>query len=163
MAAPSTFVRVRLNTIADSRLPFPAQLVLGLAMLAYALTFVLTSQQPDTEHEFRFLHFVFLGVALSYLGYVLFHSAPLFGTQSYLELTPDYLVHKRGLFRPKAAFQAEEIARLELSPKLLTIVPKEGEAHHVSLRQVRGKRRKERLRQGIEAFAGRHTIPLALG
>ena len=158
MAAPSTFVRVRLNPIADARLPFPAQLVLGLVMVAYALAALLTGADPTAARANPLLHAVFMGFALAYLAYIIGRSAPLFGTQSYLELTPDYLVHKRGLFQPKAAFQAEEIDRFELSPRLLRIIPKTGEAHDVSLRQVRSARRRARLRAGLEAFAQRHGV-----
>lgn len=158
MAAPSTFVRVRLNPIADARLPFPAQLVLGLVMVAYAGAALLTGSDPDAAQSHPLLHGVFLGFALAYLAYIIGRSAPLFGTQSYLELTPDYLVHKRGLFQPKAAFQAEEIARIELTDKQLRVVPKLGEAHPVSLRQVRGARKRARLRAGLEEFGRRHGI-----
>lgn len=160
MAAPSTFVRVRLNPIADSRLPFPAQMVLGLVMVAYALAALLTGDDPGAARAHPLLHAVFLGFAGAYLAYVIGRSAPLFGTQSYLELTPDYLVHKRGLFQPKAAFGAEEIARFELTDRQLRIVPKTGEPHDVSLRQVRSARRRARLRAGLEAFAQRHRITI---
>ena len=100
MAASSTFVRIRLNPIADARLPFPAQLVLGVVMVAYAGAALLTGTDPTAVRAHPLLHGVFMGFALAYLAYVVGRSAPLFGTQSYLELTPDYLVHKHGLFRP---------------------------------------------------------------
>ncbi len=158
MAAPSTFVRIRLNPIADARLPFPAQLVLGLVMVAYAAAALLTGSDPGAATAHPLLHAVFMGFAVAYLGYVIARSAPLFGTQSYLELTPDYLVHKRGLFQPKAAFRAEEIAGFALSDRVLRIVPKTGEIHEIPLRQVRGARKRARLRAGLEAFAGRHGV-----
>jgi hypothetical protein len=161
MAAPSSFVRIRLNPIADARLPFPAQLVLGLVMVAYALAALLTSAEPDGGAASRpLLHAVFLGFAVTYLGYIIARSSPLFGTQSYLEMTPDYLVHKRGLFQPKMAFQAEELSRIELSDHELRIIPRNGEVHAVSLKQVRGPKKRGRLRAGLEAFTQRHGVEL---
>ncbi len=163
MAAPSTFVRVRLNPIADARLPFPAQVMLGVVMVAYAGAALFAGTNPDVAEARPLLHAVFMGFALAYLAYVVSRSAPLFGTQSYLEFTPDYLVHKHGLFRPKAAFQAEEIARFELTDRQLRIVPKTGEPHLVSLRQVRGPRKRARLRAGLEDFAQRHSLAVKEG
>lgn len=163
MAAPSTFVRVRLNPIADARLPFPAQVVLGLVMVAYAGAALLAGSDPDAAQARPLLHAVFMGFALAYLAYVIARSAPLFGTQSYLEFTPDYLVHKHGLFRPKAAFSAEDLARFELTDRQLRIIPKTGEPHVVSLRQVRGPRKRARLRAGLESFAQRHGLAVVEG
>lgn len=163
MAAPSTFVRIRLNPIAGGRLPFPAQLVLGLVMAAYAGAALLTGSDPTAARAHPLLHGVFMGFALAYLAYVIGRSAPLFGTQSYLEFTPDYLVHKHGLFRPKVAFGAEEIAHFELSDRQLRIVPKAGVPHDISLRQVRGPRKRARLRAGLEAFAQRHGLAVQQG
>ena len=160
MAAPSTFVRIRLNPIADARLPFPAQLVLGLVMVAYALAALLSGTSPEAAQSRPLLHAVFLGFAVAYLAYIIGRSAPLFGTQSYLELTPDYLVHKRGLFQPKTAFRAEEITRLELTDRQLRILAKTGDVHEVPLKQVRGPRKRGRLRAGLEAFAQRHDLEL---
>ena len=163
MAASSTFVRVRLNPIAGGRLPFPAQVVLGLVMVAYAGAALLTGTDPTAVRAHPLLHGVFMGFALAYLAYVVGRSAPLFGTQSYLELTPDYLVHKHGLFRPKTAFGAEQIASFELTDRQLSIIPKVGEVHVISLRQVRGARKRARLRAGLEAFAKRHGLEVREG
>ncbi len=160
MAAQATFVRVRLNPIAGGRLPFPAQLLLGLALVAYGLAFILTENRPEAGPAPHVLHYVFMGFTIAYLGYVVARSAPLFGTQSYLELTPDYLVHKPGLFRPKTALGAEEISGLELTARTLRINRKAGPPHEVNLRQVRGPRKRERLRTALTDFAQRHRLPL---
>ncbi len=97
---------------------------------------------------------------LAHVGYVLVHNAPIFGTQSYLEFTPGYIVHKGGLFRAKQAFAAEDIASLEFVAQQLRIKLKAGDQHHLSLREVRGTRRKRALREQVRTFASQHQVPL---
>ena len=84
----------------------------------------------------------FFVFTLAYLGYVLVNNAPIFGTQSYLEFTPGYIVHKNGLFRPKQVFAAENIAALELKAFQLRVRQKDGEIYALNLREVKGKMRK---------------------
>ncbi len=95
-----------------------------------------------------------------YLGYVLVHNAPVFGTQSYLEFTPGYIVHKGGLFRAKQAFAAEDIASLDFVAQQLRIKLKAGDQYNLSMREVRGSRRKRTLRDQVRAFAHQHQVPL---
>ncbi|UOQ78172.1 hypothetical protein MUN84_06135 [Hymenobacter sp. 5516J-16] len=84
----------------------------------------------------------------------------MFGTQSYLEFTPAYIVHKDGLFRPKQAFAAQDIAALELVPQQLRVQLKEGTTYAMSLRQVKGARRKRLMREQVRSFASKHDIAL---
>lgn len=107
-----------------------------------------------------FLHYVFLVFSLVYLGYVLVHNAPIFGTQSYLEFTPGYIVHKEGLFRAKQAFAAETITSLEIAGQQLRLRLTNGDSHALGLRQVRGLKRRRLLREQVQAFATKHNIPL---
>jgi hypothetical protein len=91
---------------------------------------------------------------------VLVHNAPVFGTQSYLEFTPGYIVHKNGLFRPKQVIAAEKIAALELRPMLLRVQQKDGEVYALNLREVKGKMRKQRFREQVRQFASQHGVQL---
>ena len=95
-----------------------------------------------------------------YIGYVLVHNAPIFGTQSYLEFTPGYIVHKNGLFRPKQVFAAENIAALELKPLQLRVRQKDGEIYALNLREVKGRMRKQSFREQVRQFAAKYGVRL---
>ncbi|GAB2768742.1 hypothetical protein HNQ93_000214 [Hymenobacter luteus] len=149
--------RIRLQPANTQRIPFLGQLFLGLLWIGYTVALIVTGEGASDMH---FLHYVFLVFSLIYLGYVLVHNAPVFGTQSYLEFTPAYIVHKDGLFRPKQAFPAEGIASLELVPQQLRLLLKEGGTYAMSLRQVKGAKRKRLMREQVRAFAAKHNIDL---
>lgn len=155
---PTGTTRIRLRPANTSRIPYWGQLAIGAFWLAY----VLFSMQwgDDRIQDYHFLHYVFLVFTLVYIGYVLVHNAPIFGTQSYLEFTPGYLVHKNGLFRPKQVFAAETIAALELLPLLLRVRLKDNELYALNLREVKGRRRKEVFRQQVRKFAAQYGIEL---
>ncbi|SFQ73712.1 hypothetical protein [Hymenobacter arizonensis] len=155
---PTGTTRIRLRPANTSRIPFWGQLAIG----AFWLTYVLFSMWGDTKaNDYHFLHWVFLVFTFVYIGYVLVHNAPIFGTQSYLEFTPGYIVHKAGLFRAKQVFAAERIATLELRPMLLRLQLKDGEVYALNLREVKGKMRKTRFREQVREFAAKHEVRLS--
>ncbi|GAB3302494.1 hypothetical protein ACFQT0_11150 [Hymenobacter humi] len=154
---PTGTTRIRLRPANTSRIPFWGQLAIGGFWLAY----VLFSMWGDTNaNDYHFLHWVFLVFTFVYIGYVLVHNAPIFGTQSYLEFAPGYLVHKSGLFRAKQVFAAEKIAALELRPSMLRVQQKDGEVYALNLREVKGKMRKNRFREQVRQFAAKHGVQL---
>ncbi|WP_310393280.1 hypothetical protein [Hymenobacter sp.] len=154
---PTGTIRIRLRPANTSRIPFWGQLAIG----GFWLTYVLFSMWGDTNaRDYHFLHWVFLVFTLVYLGYVLVHNAPVFGTQSYLEFAPGYLVHKGGLFRAKQVFAAEKIAALELRPMMLRVQQKDGEVYALNLREVKGRTRKTRFREQVRQFAAQHGVAL---
>ena len=154
---PTGTTRIRLRPANNSRVPFWGQLALGF----FWVTYVLFMMWGDpTAHDYHFLHWVFLVFSLVYIGYVLVNNAPIFGTQSYLEFTPGYIVHKNGLFRPKQVFAAENIAALELKPLLLRVRQKDGEIYALNLREVKGKMRRARFREQVRQFATKHGVQL---
>ena len=154
---PTGTTRIRLRPANTSRVPFWGQIAIGAFWLAY----VLFSMWGDTSvQDYHFLHYVFLVFTLVYIGYVLVHNAPIFGTQSYLEFTPGYMVHKNGLFRPKQVFPTENIATLELLPLLLRVRLKDNELYTLNLREVKGRQRRETFRKQIRAFAAQYSIEL---
>ncbi len=154
---PTGTTRIRLRPANTSRVNFWGQLAIGLFWLAYVLFGILS----DTgAQDYHFLHWVFLVFTFVYLGYVLVNNAPIFGTQSYLEFTPGYMVHKNGLFRPKQVFAAENMAALELKSSTLRVRQKDGEIYALNLSEVKGKRRKMSFREQVRAFAATHGVPL---
>ena len=149
--------RILLRPANTSRISFWWQVGLGLLTLAY----VLFARWADVgEHPFHFVHWVFLALSLSFLGYVLIDNSPLLGTQSYLEFTPGYLVFKSGLFRAKQVLPAEHMAALELGAALLRVRQKSGEVFTFKLNQVKGTRRKLRFREQLRQFAQQHGVAL---
>ena len=110
---PTGTTRIRLRPANTSRIPFWGQLAIGGFWLAY----VLFSMRGDSgANDYHFLHWVFLVFTFVYIGYVLVHNAPIFGTQSYLEFTPGYIVHKAGLFRRQAGVCRRKHGRPGTSP-----------------------------------------------
>ena len=155
---PTGTTRIRLRPANTSRVPFWGQLAIGGFWLAYVL---FSMWDNSGAQDYHFLHWVFLVFTFVYIGYVLVNNAPIFGTQSYLEFTPGYIVHKNGLFRPKQVFAAENIAALELRATMLRVRQKDGELYSLNLREVKGKMRKQRFREQVRQFAAQHGVALA--
>ena len=154
---PPASTRIRLQPANTSRIPFWGQLFFGVVWVAYTLALIVTDSGLNDMH---FLHYVFLVFSLFYIGYVLVNNAPVFGTQSYLEFTPGYIVHKGGLFRAKQVFAAESISRLEMAPQQVRVHMREEGTYTLSLREVRGRKRKRQLREQVRSFAAQYQIPL---
>ena len=154
---PLTSTRIRLQPANNSRIPFWGQMAIGLLWIFYVGSRLISDSHSTDQH---FLDYVFLVFSLVYIGYVLVNNAPIFGTQTYLEFTPAYMVHKGGLFRPKQAFPAEDIALFELALRQLKVQLKDGNSYVLSLREVRGTRRRRILREQVLRFATAHQIPL---
>lgn len=93
-----SLVRVGLRPSRNARISFGVQLALVFFWLIYAL-FLLFTESPTNDRHF--VHYIFLAFAVGYLIYILAQNTPVFGTQSYFEITPAYIVLKRGHFRPK--------------------------------------------------------------
>jgi len=117
-------------------------------------------RNSPSEQDFYWLSYVFLALCIVYLGFIMVHNAPVFGTQSYFEFAPGYLVHKAGLFRPKQVFAAESMTMLELLPRQLRVRLKDGDIHVLNMREVKGTRRRAVLRGLLEAFATRYGVAL---
>jgi hypothetical protein len=154
---PSSFTRIRLTPANNSRVPFWGQLAIGAFWIAYA-SFSLFTGRGETDGNF--LHYAFLTFAVIYVGWVLVRNAPVFGTQTYLEFTPDYIVHKGGLFKPKEAIQATELQAIDLTPREMRLLLKAGGSYTISLREITGQRRRSRLREELNQFVQRNNVPL---
>ena len=113
---PATSTRIRLQPANTSRVPFWGQVLIACFWIAYTL---FSMSSDDGVNDYHFLHWVFLAFSFVYLGYVLVHNAPVFGTQSYLEFTPGYIVHKGGLFRAKRRIELSIIGKINLFAELV--------------------------------------------
>lgn len=154
---PTGTTRIRLRPANSSRLTFGVQVALVLFAIVYALLMLLGNPQ---EHNYAPLHYLFLLACAGYLGFILVHNAPVFGTQSYLEFAPGYLVRKAGLFRAKQVFATESIERLELLPRQLRLRLKDGDFHVLNLREIRGTRRRALFNQQLRQFTERYGVQL---
>ncbi|TDN37859.1 hypothetical protein E4631_16115 [Hymenobacter sp. UV11] len=154
---PTGTTRIRLRPANSSRLSFGVQVSLALFAIAYA---VLMLRNSPADQDFYWLSYVFLALCVIYLGFILVHNAPVFGTQSYFEFAPGYLVHKAGLFRAKQVFAAENMSMLELLPRQLRVRLKDGDIHVLNMREVKGTRRLAVLRALLENFATRYGVAL---
>ncbi|MGI4871708.1 MAG: hypothetical protein ACRYFX_11080 [Janthinobacterium lividum] len=154
---PTGTTRIRLRPANSSRLSFGVQVSLALFAIVYALLMLRNS--PPSQ-DFYWLSYVFLAGCVLYLGFILVHNAPVFGTQSYFEFAPGYLVHKPGLFRAKQVIAAETMSQLELLPRQLRVRLKDGEIHVLNMREVKGTRRRALLRGQLESFASRYNVAL---
>jgi len=154
---PTGTTRIRLRPANSSRLSFGVQLSLVLFAIVYAL---LMLRNSPADQEFYWLHYVFLTGCVFYLGFILVHNAPVFGTQSYFEFAPGYLVHKAGLFRAKQVFAAENMNLLELLPRQLRVRLKDGDIHVLNMREVKGTRRRALLHGQLAGFAKRYGVEL---
>lgn len=155
---PSSYTRIGLQPANTSRVPFFGQLVFGLVAVAYPLLSIL-GDPNRTPGVLRYLDWMFLGLALLYILYILVQNLPLFGTQTYLEITPSYLVHKAGLFIGKQPFEAREMRGMVLEPRQLLLRMQDGTSYSLNLRQVRGKRRRQQLRTMLQDFAQHNSLP----
>ncbi len=154
---PTGTTRIRLRPANSSRLSFGVQVSLALFAILYA---VLMLRAAPEGQDFRWLSYVFLTGCAVYLGFILVHNAPVFGTQSYFEFAPGYLVHKAGLFRAKQVFAAEKMGQLELLSRQLRVRMKDGDIHVLNLREVKGNKRRALFRSQLEAFAQRYGVQL---
>ncbi|AYA35578.1 hypothetical protein D3Y59_00010 [Hymenobacter oligotrophus] len=156
---PSSYTRIGLQPANTSRVPFFGQFVFGLVAVAYPLLSIL-GDPNRTPGVLRYLDWMFLGLAVVFLLYISVQNLPLFGTQTYLEITPDYLVHKSGLFAPKQPFAAKEMRALDLEPNQLLLRLHDGTSYALNLRQVRGRQRRQNLRGMLSNFAQRNGLEL---
>lgn len=154
---PPAFTRIRLQPANTDRIPFWGQMTIGLLWIVYTVFLIWSDSGLNDLH---FLHYVFLVFSFVYVGYVLVHNSPIFGTQSYLEFTPGYMVHKNGLFRAKQIFAVEDISLLEFVPQHLRVKLKDGGLYTLSLREVKGTRRRRIMRDQVHSFASKNSIPL---
>ncbi len=155
-----SLVRVGLRPSRNARLSFGVQLALVFFWIIYALFLLFTESPTNDSH---FFHYVFLTFAVGYLLYILAQNTPIFGTQSYFEITPDYIVLKRGHFRPKTIYSFEEVAELHIASLSLRLLLKSGERHIIDLKIISRRKNLKKIKEQLRIMALKFDFDLTEG
>ncbi len=144
---------VQLSPTRNAKLSFTVQLTLTLFWLAWATMLLVSDNAPEGQN---FLHYIFFGLGLACMFYVILQNTSVFGVQSYIEVTPEYIVRKQGVFRTKHITSIPDIETVHISPLALRITERAGSKIYLDLKQVRKKRDlvriKDKLRELAQSF-----------
>jgi hypothetical protein len=146
---------VQLSPSRNAKLSFTVQLVLTLFWLAWAIMLLMTENPTDDQN---YLYYIFFGLAVVFLGYVILQNTSVFGIQSYIEVTPEYIVQKNGVFRTKMITAIPDIETVHVSPMALRITQRDGNKVYLDLKQIRKKRDIERIKSRIRELATVHNF-----
>ncbi|WP_230391921.1 hypothetical protein [Pontibacter sp. FD36] len=146
---------VQLSPSRNAKLSFTVQLVLTLFWLAWA-TMLLLSDNPTNDQNY--LYYIFFGLAVVFLGYVILQNTSVFGIQSYIEVTPEYIVQKNGVFRTKMITAIPDIEAVHVSPMALRITQRDGNKVYLDLKQIRKKRDIEKVKSRIRELSTQHNF-----
>ncbi|MDO6389651.1 hypothetical protein Q4E40_05905 [Pontibacter sp. BT731] len=146
---------VQLSPSRNAKLSFTVQLVLTLFWLAWA-TMLLVSENPTDDQNY--LYYIFFGLAVVFLGYVILQNTSVFGVQSYIEVTQEYIVQKNGVFRTKMITSIPNIESVHVSPMALRITQRDGNKVYLDLKQIRKKRDIEKVKSRIRELSRQHNF-----
>lgn len=146
---------VQLSPSRNAKLSFTVQLVLTLFWLAWA-TMLLVSENPTDDQNY--LYYIFFGLAVVFLGYVILQNTSVFGVQSYIEVTQEYIVQKNGVFRTKMITAIPDIESVHVSPMALRITQRDGNKVYLDLKQIRKKRDIEKVKSRIRELSRQHNF-----
>ncbi|MCP2042245.1 hypothetical protein [Pontibacter sp. HSC-36F09] len=146
---------VQLSPSRNAKLSFTVQLVLTLFWLAWA-TMLLVSENPTGDQNY--LYYIFFGLSVVFLGYVILQNTSVFGVQSYIEVTQEYIVQKNGVFRTKMITAIPDIESVHVSPMALRITQRDGNKVYLDLKQIRKKRDIERVKSRIRELSTQHNF-----
>lgn len=146
---------VQLSPSRNAKLSFTVQLVLTLFWLAWA-TMLLVSENPTDDQNY--LYYIFFGLAVVFLGYVILQNTSVFGVQSYIEVTQEYIVQKNGVFRTKMITAIPDIELVHVSPMALRITQRDGNKVYLDLKQIRKKRDIEKVKSRIRELSRQHNF-----
>lgn len=146
---------VQLSPTRSAKLSFTVQLVLALFWISWAgmLLFSL-----DTASQPNYFYYVFFGLAVIFLGYVVLQNTSVFGVQSYIEVTRQYIVQKFGVFRTKHIIRVPDIKEVHISPLALRVTLLDESKVYLDLKQVRKKKDLERIKNEIRDLASEHNF-----
>ncbi|WP_276498013.1 hypothetical protein [Pontibacter litorisediminis] len=133
------------------------QLILTLFWLAWAAMLLFSAERT---YEQNYLYYAFFGLAVVFFFYVILQNTSIFGVQSYIEVTPQYIVQKFGVFRTKHIIQIPDIAAVHITPLALRVTLNDGEQVYLDLKQVRKKRDLNRIKDRIRDLADLHQFEL---
>ncbi|MDX5421775.1 MAG: hypothetical protein LPK14_05945 [Hymenobacteraceae bacterium] len=144
---------VQLSPTRSAKLSFTVQLILTLFWLVWA-GMLLVSDSATADQNY--LYYVFFGLALVFFVYVVLQNTSVFGVQSYIEVTPQYIVQKYGVFRTKHIISLSEVAAVHISPLALRITMQDSAKLYLDLKQVRKKRDLEKVKNKVRELASVH-------
>lgn len=154
-----SLARVGLRPSRDHKISFSVQLCFVLLWITYGLFLVFTEPGSSTNDR-HFIHYVFLALALGYLLFILAQNTSVFGTQSYLEITPAYVVEKRGHFRKKTAIYLQEVTALSFTNTQARFTMRDGSRCQIDLRLVSSRKNSKIVKEKLLEVAEKHAIPV---
>ncbi|WP_066830823.1 hypothetical protein [Rufibacter ruber] len=154
-----SLARVGLRPSRDHKISFGVQLALVLLWLAYG-TFLIMTEPGSSTNDRHFIHYIFLVLAFCYLLFILAQNTSLFGQQSYIEITPAYVVEKRGHFKSKVAIPLQDVTDISLNNTQARFAMRDGSRCHVNLKLVSTRKGQRVVREKLLVVAERHAIPV---
>jgi hypothetical protein len=159
MAASGSSARsslfIQLSPTRSTKLSFSVQLALSLFWVAWAVMLLVSSRNTE---ETNYLYYIFFALAIVFMGYVILQNTSVFGIQSYIEVTPGYIVLKHGVFRTKHITSIQDIDIVHISPLALRITQKDGTVVYLDLKQVRKKKDLEKIKRRIKELSTVHNF-----
>ncbi|MHA6249748.1 hypothetical protein ACXYMU_17525 [Pontibacter sp. CAU 1760] len=150
---------VQLSPTRSAKLSFTVQIVLALFWIAWA-SMLLLSQKASQQGYF---YYAFFGLALVFLGYVVLQNTSVFGVQSYIEVTQQYIVQKFGVFRTKHIIAIPDIKEVHISPLALRVTLQNESKIYLDLKQVRKKKDLEKIKNKIRDMASERPFVVSEG
>ncbi|GGK65994.1 hypothetical protein GCM10011405_12420 [Rufibacter glacialis] len=135
------------------------QLALVLLWMTYGL-FLIFTEPTNSANDRHFIHYVFLILAFGYLLFILAQNTGLFGTQSYLEITPAYVVEKRGHFKKKTAIYLQDVTGITINNGLAKFSMRNGSKCQVNLKLISNRKSQRLVKEKIQEIADKHAIPV---
>ena len=152
-----SLLRVGVRPLKNSRISFSVQLAIVFFWLAYGSALLFTENETNDR---SYLHITFLILAFIYLLYILAQNTSIFGTQSYLEITPAYIVQKKGHFRPKQVIAFEEVSSVKILPTSLRFSLKNGETETMDLKILKRRKNVMLVKEKLQMMAERHRFDI---
>lgn len=149
---------VQLSPTRNAKLSFTVQLILTLFWISWAAMLLFSEERTGGEN---YLYYAFFGLAIAFLFYVVLQNTSVFGVQSYIEITEQYIVQKFGVFRTKHLVQIPDIAAVHITPLALRLTLKDGAQVYLDLKQVRKKRDLDRIKNKIRDMAEEHQFEVS--
>ncbi len=134
----------------SAKLSFGVLITLALLWLGWASYLLLTDTSAGRE---SYLYYIFFGLAVVFFFYVVLQNTSVFGVQSYIELTPQYIVQKYGVFRTKHIIAIPEVEEIHISPLALRVTKRDETKIYLNLKQVRKRRDLEKIKEKVRDMA----------
>ncbi|MCJ8165195.1 hypothetical protein MKJ04_10105 [Pontibacter sp. E15-1] len=151
---------VQLSPTRSAKLSFTVQLVLALFWLGWASLVLFAQDVPDRNNIF---YYAFFGLAVLFMGYVVLQNTSVFGVQSYIEVTRQYIVQKFGVFRTKHIIPIPDIKEVYISPLALRVTLLDESKIYLDLKQVRKKKDLDKIKNKVRDLGSEHSFAVTDG